>query len=254
MSYLHAIILGIIQGLTEFLPVSSSGHLVIVQSFFKNFKQSGISFDVILHFGTLFSVLIYFRKEIIEILKLKNKKWLFLIVIATIPAGIVGIFFKDFIENLFNNVKLVSFSLIVTGIILFFSDKFGSEIKDDEKITFLDAIIIGIAQAFAIIPGISRSGSTIATGIFCGLKRDVAIKFSFIMSIPAILGAVVLSLKDFSNININYYPVYLAGFLSSLIFGLLALKILTILTKIKNLKYFSFYCWIVAIGVLIWTM
>ena len=252
MTYLQALILGIVQGLTEFLPVSSSGHLVIIQSIFKNFKQIGISFDVFLHFGTLFSVLIYFRNEIIEILKLKNIKWIFLIIIATIPAGIVGVLFNDFIENLFNNPVLVAYALIFTGIILFCSDKFGMEEKDDKNITFVDAAIIGISQAFAIIPGISRSGSTVATGIFCGLKRDVAIKFSFIMSIPAILGAVVLSLKDFSSINPSLYGIYITGFFSSLIVGLLSLKLLTILTKLKSLKFFSIYCWLVAAGVLIW--
>ncbi len=252
MNIYQSIILGIVQGLTEFLPVSSSGHLVIIQSIFKNFKQPGISFDVFLHFGTLFSVLIYFRNEILDILRLKNKKWIFLIIIATIPAGIVGILFKDFIENLFNNPILVAYALIFTGIILYCSDKIGSENKDDSNITFVDAAIIGIAQAFAIIPGISRSGSTVSVGIFCGLKRDVAIKFSFIMSIPAILGAVVLSLKDFSSINFSLYGIYITGFFSSLIVGLLSLKLLTILTKLKSLKFFSIYCWCIAVGVLIW--
>ena len=252
MNIFQSIILGIVQGLTEFLPVSSSGHLVIIQSIFKNFSQPGIAYDVFLHFGTLFSVLIYFRKEIYEILTLKKKKWIFLIIIATIPAGVIGVFFKDFIENLFNNVKLVGIALIVTGIILYFSDKFENLKKDENKITIIDAIVIGIAQAFAIIPGISRSGSTVATGIFCGLKRDVAIKFSFIMSIPAILGAVVLSLKDFQSINPSFYKIYFAGFFASLVFGLLSLKLLTILTRLKNLKIFSFYCWIIAIGAITW--
>ena len=252
MTYTQAIILGIVQGLTEFLPVSSSGHLVIIQSIFKNFNQEGISFDIFIHFGTLFSVLIYFRKEIIDILKLKQKKWIFLIILATIPAGIVGIFFKDLVENLFNNVILVAIALFITGFFLFISDKIGKEVKKENDITIKDAIIIGIAQAFAIIPGISRSGSTVATGIFCGLKRDVAVKFSFIMSIPAILGAVILSVKDFSNIAPNFYGIYLTGFFSSLIIGLFSLKLLTILTKLKSLKIFSFYCWFLGLGVLIW--
>ena len=252
MTIFQAIILGIVQGLTEFLPVSSSGHLVIIQSIFKNFSQPGISFDVFLHFGTLISVLIFFRKEIIDILKFKQKNWIILIIVATIPAGIVGVFLKDFIENLFTNVNLVAIALIITGIILFISDKVKGEIKDENKINIKDAIIIGIAQAFAIIPGISRSGSTISTGIFCGLNRDVAVKFSFIMSIPAIIGAVILSLPEFKTINSQFYLPYLCGFLASVITGLLSLKLLTIITKMKNLKFFSFYCWIIALGVIIW--
>ncbi len=251
MDIFQAVILGIIQGITEFLPVSSSGHLVIIQSLFKNFSQPGIAFDIFLHFGTLISVLIYFRKEILDIIKLKQKNWIILIIIATIPAGIVGVFFKDKIESLFNNVTLVGFALILTGIFLFISDFIKKSEKNDNQITILDSIIIGIAQAFAITPGISRSGSTICAGLFCGLKRETAVKFSFIMSIPAILGAVILSLKDFSGIKSTEYLPYFCGFIASVIAGLISLKLLTVMTKLKNLKYFSFYCWLVGIIVIV---
>ncbi len=247
MNLVQGIILGIIQGLTEFLPVSSSGHLVIIQSLFKNFHQPGISFDVFLHLGTLFSVLIYFRKDILEILSFKRKRLIILLIIGTVPAGIVGIFFKNFIENLFQNVKLVGVSLIFTGFLLYISDKITITDKKEEDITIIDAIIIGVFQAIAIIPGVSRSGSTITAGIFRNLKREVAVKFSFLLSIPAILGAVVLSLKDFQHIPHSYYIPYISGFLFSTITGIVSLKILSIMTEIKSLKYFSYYCWTVGI-------
>jgi undecaprenyl-diphosphatase len=251
LTILEAVILGIIQGLTEFLPVSSSGHLVILQSFFKNFQQSGISFDVFIHCATLLAVIVYFYKDIVEIISMKNKKWILLIIIATIPAGIVGVLFKDQIETAFSNVILVCIMLIITGIMLFISDKFTNLAKDKKDITILDSIIIGCFQAFAILPGISRSGSTISAGIFRGLKRDVATKFSFILSIPAIFGALILSLKDFKNIPSTSYIPYISGFISAFVVGLISLKLLTIIIKSKNLKYFSYYCWILSIVVFI---
>ncbi len=246
MNITNTVILGIVQGLTEFLPVSSSGHLVIIQNFFHNFQQPGISFDIFLHLATLLAVIVYFHREIADILTLKNAKWIFLVIVGTIPAGIVGVLFKDRIETMFSNVVFVCFMLIITGILLFISDRCTNLTKSKGDITFSDALIIGIFQAFAIIPGISRSGSTIAAGIFRGISRDSATKFSFILSIPAILGAFVLSLKDFSKVSqVDYIP-YIAGFIAAFIVGLLSLKMLTMIIRTKNLKYFSFYCWIIA--------
>ncbi len=246
----NALILGTVQGLTEFLPVSSSGHLVILQHFFTNFKQQGISFDVFIHLATLLAVIVYFHRDIMDILSLKNKKWISLVITGTIPAGIVGVLFKDRIEQMFSNLILVCFMLITTGIILFISDKCTNLTKSKEDITIFDAVIIGIFQAFAITPGISRSGSTIAAGIFRGVKRDVATRFSFILSIPAIFGAFILSLKDFTKLSQTDYLPYAAGFISAFIVGLLSLKMLTLIIKGKKLKYFSFYCWTLAITVL----
>lgn len=247
MNTVDTIILGIVQGLTEFLPVSSSGHLVILQHIFKDFKQVGISFDVLIHLATLVSVLIYFNKKIKEIIFTKNIKYILLIIIATIPAGIIGVLFKDKIESVFTNVKLVSFSLIFTGIILFISDKIKYTNKSEKDITFLDAIIIGIFQAISIVPGVSRSGSTITSAIFRGINRETATQFSFILSIPAILGAVILSIDDFQKIKTTEYIPYLSGFIAAFITGLISLKLLTLIIKSKNLKYFAFYCWSVAI-------
>ena len=251
MTISESVILGTVQGLTEFLPVSSSGHLVILQTFFKNFSQSGISFDVFIHLATLLSVFVYFRKQILEIARFKNVKWLFLIIVGTVPAGLVGVLFKDQVETLFSNINFVIITLIITGILLFLSDMPKKLSKDKYSITYIDAVIIGIFQAFAILPGISRSGSTISAGIFRGIKRDIATEFSFILSIPAILGAVVLSFKDFTNISHADFTSYTIGFISAFITGLLSLKMLTVIIKAKNLKYFSIYCWIVALSVFI---
>jgi undecaprenyl-diphosphatase len=247
MNIIETTTLGIVQGLTEFLPVSSSGHLVILQHIFKDFKQVGISFDVLIHIATLFSVVIYFNKKIREILYSKNIKYIALIVVATIPAGIIGVLFKNQIEAIFTNVKLVSISLIFTGIILFFSDKINYTYKSEKDITVYDAVIIGIFQAISIIPGVSRSGSTITAAIFRKVNRETAIEFSFILSIPAILGALVLSLDDFQKIDSSQILPYFAGFVAAFITGLISLKMLTLIINSKNLKYFAFYCWIIAI-------
>ena len=247
MDIVHTVILGIIQGLTEFLPVSSTGHLVILQYFIKDFRQSGISFDVFVHLATLMAVIVYFYKDILEMLRFKNKKWIYLVIIGTIPAGIVGVLFKDAIEHAFSNVLLVCITLVVTGVILFISDKITDLKKNKEDITLMDALIIGAFQAVAILPGISRSGSTIAAGIFRGVNRDASTKFSFILSIPAILGAVVLSLKDFQKVSSADYIPYLAGFFAAFIVGLLSLKLLTLIIRSKNLKFFSYYCWTLAV-------
>jgi len=246
MNITNTVILGIVQGLTEFLPVSSSGHLVIIQNFFHNFQQPGISFDIFLHLATLLAVIVYFYRDILDILTFKNIKWIFLVIIGTIPAGIVGVLFKDRIETMFSNVTFVCFMLIITGILLFISDRCTNLTKSKGDITFFDALIIGVFQAFAITPGISRSGSTIAAALFRGINRDSATKFSFILSIPAILGAFVLSLKDFTRVSHADYIPYLAGFFAAFIVGLLSLKMLTMIIKTQNLKYFSFYCWIIA--------
>ncbi len=247
MSSIETVILGVVQGLTEFLPVSSSGHLVILQHIFKDFRQVGISFDVLLHLATLFSVIIYFNKKIREIIFSKNIKYIFLIIIATIPAGIIGVLFQHQIESVFSNVKLVSCSLIFTGVILFVSDKINMANKSEDEITVVDSIIIGIFQAISIIPGVSRSGSTITAAIFRKINRETATEFSFILSIPAILGAVVLSFSDFQKIQSNEVIPYFFGFIAALITGLISLKLLTLIIKSKNLKFFAFYCWLVAI-------
>jgi len=188
MNFLFAAFLGIIQGLTEFLPVSSSGHLVIAQKLIPSFTQPGILFDVILHFGTLFSVLFFFRKKLLSYL---NIKYLTILALGTLPAVVVRLLFKSQIETLFHSVRVVGFALLLTGTMNLLTDKIKSK---DQRLTTKNSFLVGLAQAVAIIPGISRSGSTIFAGVAKGIDKKKAAEFSFILSIPAILGANILEI------------------------------------------------------------
>ena len=266
MEYLlKAILLGIIQGLTEFLPVSSSGHLVVFANIL-NFQESGIAFEVFVHFGTLISVLVAFRKELgamilapyeVWVKKSENEEikeflmWDFYIIVATIPAVIVGLFFKDQIEQAFQSILLVFVMLLITGLLMFLTQylKFRNV-----KFNFKNTFIIGIAQSFAILPGISRSGSTIFTGMAQGMDREKVAKFSFIMSVPAILGAVVLKLNDMINnppLSSEITGIAL-GTLFSAITGYLAIVLLMNVVKKGKLQWFGYYCFALGLIGLIW--
>ncbi len=255
----EALILGLVQGLTEFLPISSSGHLVLAKHFLGGVRQPGILFEVLLHLGTLVAVLLYFKKDIISILQallpssgnndkniIYRRKLALGVVIGTIPTVIIALLFKDFFESIFNSVKIVSMMLIVTGILLYLSDRFSEGKKSGVPIK--DAIIIGIVQGMAIIPGISRSGSTIATGIFRGVKSENAARFSFLLSIPAILGAVVLKLSETGNFPAEDIFPYLIGVATAAVSGFLSIKVLMRIVSGKKLRFFAYYCW--AIGIL----
>jgi len=226
MTLLDAIVLGIVQGLTEFLPVSSSGHLVVMQSFLKNFSQPGVLFDVTLHLGTVIAVLLYFRKRFIKILT--NKKLLLLLLVSTAVTGVIGVAFKDAFEKMFSDIKLVGASFIVTAIILLFAEKVKPGNKTEKEMTWLNALFIGLIQGIAIIPGISRSGSTIAGGLFAKLDRKFAAEFSFLLSVPAVLGAAVLQTRDLTkadmvNIDIVFY---LSGLIAAAVAGYVCTKLL----------------------------
>ena len=239
MNYIWALVLGILQGFTEFLPVSSSGHLVLVQSLIPGFSQPGILFDVFLHFGTLFAVLFFFRKKIFEL----SWKYVLYIVIATIPAVLIGFFLKDSIEILFSSVEIVGIALIITGLLNFLTHKHKEEIKElDSK----KSVFVGFIQGFAIIPGISRSGSTIFAGIKSGLSSKDAAEFSFLISVPAIVGANVLEIYSSWGESINYVP-YLIGFISAFISGIFAIKLVLKFLEEKKFKIFAFYCLILGL-------
>jgi undecaprenyl-diphosphatase len=257
MHLISAIVLGIIQGLTEFLPISSSGHLVIFQHLL-NFNQPGILFDITVHLGTLLAVLIYFRNDVYHLIssiftwgKRRSQEvrfyqqFLLYLLIATGITGILGFAFKNILESFFSNLLLVGIMLLVTGLILFISDKIKK--NERERLTVPASLLIGLAQSIAIIPGISRSGSTIATGIFCGLKRELAARFSFLLSIPAIFGAGILNLKDLSEETITngVWLPYLLGGIAAAIVGYFSIAILISLITRAKLSYFSYYCWIV---------
>ena len=261
MDILKSLLLGIIQGLTEFLPVSSSGHLEIFKVFldFSYDSTNSLFFTLIVHLATALSAIIYFWKDVKEIImslisfkKDENTFFAFYILVSMIPAGLAGYFFESEINYLFNgNLILVGFMLILTSFILYLSDRFNNSNK---KLNLKSSLIIGFTQALAILPGISRSGATIGTSIFLGLNRDIAAKFSFLMVVPVIFGS---SLKiifdneiDFNN-NISNY---LVGFSAALISGYYACKWMIIFVKKSKLIYFSIYCFLIGIFSIIYSI
>ena len=247
MDIWQALLLGIVQGITEFLPVSSSGHLVIIQELFK--IKAGILFDIILHIGSLIAVLIFFRKEIMRIIKSffindkENRKLGFLIITTTVFTGLLGFILKDFVESLFTSTLWVGIGLIVTGIVLYLT-KFVKENK--RTLSFKHSIIIGLVQAISLIPGISRSGSTISAALYLGINREVAARFSFLVFIPAILGSLVIKLyeENLENLDIGALVI---GFIASFIVSLVALKYLFKLLINPKFYMFSYYCLVVGI-------
>ncbi|MCE5214565.1 MAG: undecaprenyl-diphosphatase UppP [Methanobacterium sp.] len=268
MDIIQAIILGIVQGLTEFLPISSSAHLVLVpQLIGVNYPnpEAAVAFDTILHVGTLVAVIGFFWKEIIAIIKafissildifrgkfIKNlkedsfKRLTWLLIVGSIPAGFAGILFEKQFDALFSNFAAVGFFLIITGILLYLAEQVESGNKKIKDISFKNALIIGIFEALAIAPGISRSGATISAGLFSGLERKLAARFSFLLSIPAILGAVAVQIKDIGAGFEANTTVIIAGFLASVIFGYIAIAfLLKIIVKERSLLIFAAYCWV----------
>jgi undecaprenyl-diphosphatase len=235
MKYLF---LGIIQGLTEFLPISSSGHLVILKHWI-NLQSEGVVMEVSLHFATLLAIIIFFRKKILDY---ANKEKIALIIIGTIPIALIGVLFKDEIQSLFNNYLLVTMTLSLTGLILFLSQK---SKETEDSITLKMAFLIGLAQALALTPGISRSGITVATALFLGIKRKKAFEFSFILAIPALLGAFIINIPDIYGTEIELLNLMTGG-LFAFLAGLLALWIFYKIIRKKDLYLFSYYLWVLA--------
>ena len=260
MKYWEAIAEGVIQGLTEFLPVSSSGHLHLSHALFNGTSSLSLSFTVFLHLFSLFAVLIVFRKDIFEILKgffeaiikrEKNEQFnlAMMILVASIPTAAIGLLFKDYFETTFSTPLIVSIVLFFNGLMLYSSKFFQQK---DGKLTYKKALIIGLVQGFAITPGISRSGSTISVAILLGVERKQAGVFSFLLSIPAILGAVVLDYKSFLEIKSDDMMIYLSGGIFSFIVGLFSLVVLLKLIKKGNFYIFSYYCFAISIPAIIY--
>jgi len=243
---LYEIFLAFLQAATEFFPVSSSGHLALAEIIFNH--EPNMFFFVVLHLASLLAVVIFTRKEIIKLISFEKeyrKMWLYLI-IATIPAAIFGYFFESKIEGSFSSLLFLSFAFIFTGIILLFT-KFSDVFS---KMNWKHSFFIGLFQVLALFPGVSRSGMTISAGLFSGLKREEAAKFSFLLSIPAILGAFLLELiKTAPNLSLMYS--WIIPFLVCVIFSLLFLNFLYYLVKKGNLWIFSFYCFLVGLLTLI---
>jgi len=269
MNTITSILLGIVQGLTEFLPISSSGHLVLFQNLF-GLKEPELLFDAALHAGTLLAVCVYFRGDLQQIISetwhfsaglLKGHKrprdikespyalFALGVVIGTCPTAIVGIVFRDTFENLFASVTLVGVMLGVTGLILALTRLTSPEYTDRKEVGLLTALAVGLSQGLAIIPGISRSGATIVCGMLFKLERNLAARFSFLLSIPAILGALVLQLKSEGLHQVGPLPLF-TGFATSALVGLLALKILMGMVRKGNLSYFAPYCWALGLFVI----
>lgn len=266
MDIFQGIIIGIVQGLTEFLPVSSSAHLVFIQKILG--VQSSLAFDTFLHLGTLIAVMWFFRYDIYKMLmswvaslqdilqgRFKEgfyedpyKRLAWYVLLATVPVGIVGVLFEDSVDALFSGALYVpAFFLFVTGTILYLSQRMTSGEINYNTITKKEALFMGLGQACAILPGLSRSGTTIAAGLTIGLNKEFAAKFSFILSIPAILGAFVLQLKDIgSAMDANFLPVFL-GFIASIIAGYMAIKWMLDLIQNKSLDIFAYYCWLMGL-------
>lgn len=245
MNLYQAVALGVIQGITEFLPISSSGHLALTQKLF-GFTEANIAFDTFLHFGTLLAVIIFFWKDLI---KLKLKQW-FIIAVGTIPAVIAGLLIKDYIESIVTSTLLVSGFLIITGILNLISDKKLQQESTTKEIGFKTALITGIFQAFAIIPGISRSGSTLFGSLIQKIDRREAFKFSFYLAIPAVLGATILQGLDVLETGLNGVSpyLYLLGATIAFITGVSSLKVFKYIIDKARLEIFGWYC--ISVGII----
>lgn len=269
MSWLDALFLGTLQGITEFLPISSSGHLVLAEHYLGLNTQSLGTFDILLHMGTLLALLIYFKEEVWGIFKAFGRlvsgrfdrndastRLIFLLIIGTIPAIIFGLLWNEKLDQVFRQLDITAMLMMATGVVFILGEFCYSKMTSDgggknmKEITWLQSLIIGIAQAIAIIPAISRSGSTIVAGIFQGISRNSAAKFSFLLSIPALIGAGILTAvrTDSYTLAISQTSL-LIGFFSSFVFGLLSIHFL--ITFLKNHSLNAFAIYMIVVGLLV---
>ncbi len=264
MTWWQSIILGLVQGLTEFLPVSSSGHLAIGREMLGVEGASDLRFEIVVHVATVLATVLVFRKQIWALLKgffsfrkCDETDYVLKLLFATIPIFIVGMFFKDQVEALFSSLYVVGGALLLTAVLLYFSDTVSNSKTYKRNthrngLSYCQAFIIGLSQAVAVIPGLSRSGTTISTGLIAGVRRDVVAQFSFLMVIIPVLGEAFLSIVggDFSQGGADTLSLGL-GFISAFISGLFACKVMIALVKKANLKWFALYCLIVGVAVLL---
>lgn len=268
MGYLEAVILGLVQGLAEFLPISSSGHLALLQNIFGVKGDQVLFFTVLLHVGTLVSVFIIYWRDICElivelVLTIKDlctgkglrlaerpvRKLGVMIIVATIPTALIGLLFNDIFNGLYLSLLAIGIGFLITGVLMFLAERIGFAHKGIEKMNFRNAVFIGVLQGIAIYPGISRSGSTLVGGLTTGLERTFAVKFAFLISIPSILGSVVLELPDAIKEGIDPQLIgpILAGMAVAAVSGFIAIKTMIQIVSKKKLSYFSYYVW--ALGI-----
>lgn len=271
MSYIQAIILGLTQGLAEFLPISSSGHLALLQYFFGISGDQVLTFTVLLHLGTLISVFIIYWKDIVALVKeliatLKDlftgrglrinanptRRLGFMIIVATIPTALIGLLFEDFFEGLYESLIGICLGLIFTGFILLVAERMGKQDKDIMTLKFRHAVFVGIMQGIAICPGVSRSGSTLFGSLMSGLERATAVKFAFLISIPSILGSVILEAPDAiaQGMDPGIAGPMIAGVIVAALSGIFAIKAMIRIVTGRRLVGFSIYVWLVAATVL----
>lgn len=266
MNIIWATFLGAVQGITEILPISSTAHLILLPWFFE-VPSAGLAFDVALHLGSLLAIIIAFCKEWLELLKsalglIRNRlkpenhsqKMVYFLLAASVPAGLAGIFFDEIIENALRSPLIIVFTLVTFGVLLLAAEKIGKKYKSFQDITLKDALVVGTAQMIALIPGTSRSGVTITAGLFSGLRKDEAAKFSFMLSAPAILGAAIIKLPDLAG-NLFTEVSFWAGLLSSFLFGLFAIKFILKFVQRYSYRPFVYYRFVLAaliVIVLIW--
>lgn len=277
MSIIQSLLLGIVQGITEFLPVSSSGHLAILQNIFHIETNGSMLFDIMLHIGTLIAVFIVYYKDIWRMIletfrmigtvfanirifflnrihktafhykKIINnnyRKFVILILVSTVPTGIIGILGKDLVEMASGTLLIPGICLWITGVLLMIADLTPDSRKKPRQVTYREGLLIGIAQGLATLPGLSRSGTTIAVCLMLGLERKFAVKYSFILSIPAVLGAAVLEIGDViaEPMAMSEFGIYAAGMAAAAVVGYVCIKTMLVAVKNKKFSYFSYYC------------
>ena len=268
MSYLESIVLGLVQGLAEFLPISSSGHLALLQQWFGIEEDKVLLFAVLLHVGTLISVLIVYWKDVWELivelgLTIKDiftgkglrlnerpvRKLGVMIIVATIPTGLIGVLFNDFFNGLYNSVIPIGVGLIITGFLLVIAERMGDSTRGIKQMNYRNALYVGVVQGIAICPGISRSGSTLFGSLICNLDRKFAVKFVFLISIPSILGSAVMEAPAAieAGMSMSELGPILAGMAVAAVSGLIAIKTMIKIVSNKKLSYFSYYVWILGL-------
>lgn len=282
MTVLQSIFLGIVQGITEFLPVSSSGHLSILQNIFHVETDGGMLFDIMLHVGTLVAVFVVYHKDIwrmiVEALKMavdicfnfktwclnkihktslkyrrvvhnNYRKFVVLVLVSTVPTGVIGVLGKDLISDAGDTLLIPGICLLITGVLLLIADGSKEGRKLPREITYKNGLAIGAAQGLATLPGLSRSGTTITACLLCGMDRKFAVKYSFILSIPAILGAAVLEVKDVFEhpVETGQIGIYAIGMVFAAVVGYVCIKTMLVVVRNKKFKYFSYYCFVVGV-------
>ena len=275
MNYLWSAFLGLIQGVAEFLPISSSGHLSLIQNFFglRTAEEGNLFFDVLLHLGTLISVFIIYWKDIVDMIREfflgiaslfrpgkrttppPARRLVMLVILGTLPLFLI-LPIKDAVEQLYYNTYFIGFALLVTGALLYISDRMSQGRKTEKNATVADALLVGVGQALATVPGLSRSGTTIAVGMLRGYERSFAVRYSFLLSLPAVLGANILSLKDAveSGIDWSMLPVYLVGMVVAAVAGYFSIRLVNLLANKGKFGNFAYYCWVVGALALIFSI